>query len=527
MATIALWQRHRPGPPIWLVVAASGIALAMLLPAGYLAVRIVEEGSTAWDDVRASSARAALTRTALLAACVTASTAAIAVLLAWLTVRTDLPFRRTWTVLLGLPLAIPSYVGAYTIVAALGPRGMLQDVLSPLGVESLPEIYGFAGAWLTLTLFTFPYVLLPVGAAIRNINRSIEEAARSLGHTGAQSFLRVTLPQLRPAIMSGGVLVALYVLSDFGAVSILRFDSLSRIIYVRYTTFDRGSAATLAAMLVLLSVAVVTGEAALRGRGRYHAATAARPAPPVRLGIWKWPALAFCASVVAASVVLPVSVITYWLIRGLNAGEAVEGVGRAGWNSAYVAALAALVAVVAAFPVAALNVRYRTATTWLMEKAAYSGYALPGITIALALVFFAANYAPWVYQTMTLLVFGYLVRFLPQAVAATRSALEQVNPNTVLAARGLGSGRMRVFSRITLPQILPGVTSGGTLVFLTVMKELPVTLLLSPIGFETLATQVWSATSQAFFARAALPALAIVAISALPLLAMTRYGEPE
>jgi iron(III) transport system permease protein len=526
MAAIALWPRRAPGPSPVVVIVAVAVGVAMLLPASYLVVRIIQEGASAWEEARTASAREALARTAFLAASVTAATVAIAVPLSWLTVRTDLPFRRAWAVVFGLPLAIPSYVGAFTIVAALGPRGMLRDALSPFGIEALPEIYGFFGAWLTLTLFTFPYVMLPVSAAMRNLDRSIEEAARALGRGPAATFFSVTLPQLRPALAAGGVLVALYVLSDFGAVSLLRFDSLSRIIYVRYTTFDRGGAATLAAMLVGLAVVVIAAESALRGRGRYHA-RAARPAPPpVRLGGWRWLALAFCAAVAGLSLALPVSVILYWLVRGIRAGEAVGGIGDAAWNSAYVAAIAAVVAVVAALPVAGLNARYRSPLSWVIEKAAYSGYALPGITIALALVFFAANYAGWVYQTMLLLVFGYVVRFLPQAVAAARSAFEQVSPATALAARGLGKGRATVFARITLPQIMPGVASGGTLVFLTVMKELPVTLLLSPIGFETLATQVWSSTSQAFFARAALPALAIVAVSALPMLTMTRRGGP-
>ena len=291
----ALWPRRTPGPSPVVVVVAVVVGLAMLLPASYLVVRIFQEGTSAWEEARTTAARDALVRTALLSASVTAATIALSVPLAWLTVRTDLPLRRMWTVLLGLPLAIPSYVGAFAIVAALGPRGMLRDAL---GVESLPEIYGFFGAWLTLTLFTFPYVLLPVSAAIRNIDRSLEEAARTLGRSRTATFFSVTLPQLRPAIAAGGVLVALYVLSDFGAVSLLRFDSLSRIIYVRYTSFDRGGAATLAAMLVVLSVAVIAAESLLRGRARYYTNAASRPAPTVRLGAWKWPALAFCGAVV-------------------------------------------------------------------------------------------------------------------------------------------------------------------------------------------------------------------------------------
>jgi iron(III) transport system permease protein len=158
----------------------------------------------------------------------------------------------------------------------------------------------------------------------------------------------------------------------------------------------------------------------------------------------------------------------------------------------------------------------------LADRVAYLGQALPGITVALSLVFFAANYANPVYQTLGLLVFAYAVRFLPEALGACRAALLQVNPHTEEAARVLGAGRLRVFSRITGPQILPGMSAGGLLVFITVMKELQITLLLSPIGFDTLATQRWSASREAFFTQAALPAMLLVAVSALAVLVMLR-----
>jgi iron(III) transport system permease protein len=510
---------RRPGAAPTLVVAAAlVIAACMLLPVGYLALRVFEEGASAWDDVTSATARQALSRTMALAAAVTSGSIVLGVSLGWLTARTDLPLRRLWAVLLALPLAVPSYVGAYAFVAALGPRGMLQDVLSPLGVETLPEIYGFRGAWLVLTIFTFPYVLLPVRAALRGMDRSLDDAARGLGASRLESFRRVTLPQLRPAIAAGGILVALYTLSDFGAVSILRFDSLSRIIYVRYTTFDRGSAAAFALVLVALTLAVVIGESMLRGKGRYHASSVRTPPAVVKLGKWKWPAVAYCGSVVVLSLVLPISVIAYWLVRAVSDERTAWLTREAMWNSLSASGIAAIVAVAAALPIAILAVRYPGILASLIEKAAYTGYALPGITIALALVFFAANYAPSLYQTLPLLIFAYTVRFLPQALGSARGALLQVNPNTEDAARGLGKSRAEVFGRITLPQILPGLTSGGLLVFLTVMKELPVTLLVSPIGFDTLATQVWSATSEAFFARAALTALLLVGLSAIPVL---------
>jgi len=518
MAIVALGGRRAVDVPVVLLGASMLVAAAMLLPLAYLLVRATSTGAI-WDELATESTREALVRTGVLAAAVTAGTVAVAVPLAWLTVRTDLPLQKVWSVLFALPLAVPSYVGAFTLVAALGPRGMLQDALEPLGIERLPEIYGFGGAWLVLTLFTFPYVYLPARAALRGIDRSMEEAARGLGSGALSTFFRVTLPQLRPAIAAGALLVALYTLSDFGAVSILRFDSLTRVIYIRYTSsFDRSSAAALALMLVALTFVVLAIEASTRGRGRYHASSRHGAPHIVRLGRWRWPALALCGAVAGASLVLPVSVIVYWLVRGIQGGQSLEFVREAAFNSVYASGLGALVAVVAAMPVALLAVRHPGWLSGLLERITYAGFGLPGITIALALVFFAANYATFLYQTLALLVFAYMVRFLPQAVGAVRASLLQVNPNTEKAAQGLGRGRAYVFSRITLPQVLPGVSGGAALVFLTVMKELPATLLLSPIGFDTLATEIWSATTEALFARAALPALLLVAISSVPMI---------
>ncbi len=497
---------------------AALVAAAMLLPPVYLLVRALSAGGEVWEIVTTWSTVNTVGRTMVLAAAVTGGAIAIAVPVAWLTTRTDLPLRGLWSVVLVLPLVIPSYVGAFTFVSALGPRGMLQDLLEPFGVQRLPEIYGFGGAWLTLTLFTFPYVLLPVRAALRGIDHSLEEAARGLGKNPWTTFFRVTLPQLRPAIAVGGLLVALYTLSDFGAVSILRFDSLTRVIFLQYTSaFDRSSAAALALLLVALALLVVALEGVTRGRARYH--TNMRHGAPrlTRLGRWRWPALAFCGLIVSVALILPASVILFWLVRGLAAGESLEFVREAGINSVYVSGLAALAAVAAALPIAILSARHPGLLSGLLEKVTYSGFALPGIAIALALVFFAANYVVLLYQTLGLLVFAYVVRFLPQAVGSCRSSLLQVNPNTEEAARGLGRGPAQVFARITAPQVLPGISVGAVLVFLTAMKELPATLLLSPIGFETLATQIWSASTEAFFTRAALPALILVIISSRPM----------
>ncbi len=522
------FRRQRDGrsaPAVTIV--ASLVAAGVLLPPAYLVFRTLQGGSDSLDILLRARTVDLLLGTAGLAAAVAVTCVVISLPLAWLTTRSDLPLRGVWTVLLALPLAFPSYVAAFALVSALGPRGMLQDLLAPLGVDSLPELFGFPGAWLVLTLISYPYVFLPLRAGFLGLDRSLEEAARGLGKSRLFVFLRVTLPGLRPALAAGAILAALYALSDFGAVSILRFDSLTRVIFVQYkSSFDRSSAASLGLLLIALAVAVVLLENSTRGRAAYHTRSNRRAAI-TRLGVWRWPALAFCGLVAFIGTVLPASVITYWAIRGLSHGEDVGFELSAALNSLTASALAAIFTLAAALPVAYLAVRHRGTLTGLIEKATYAGFALPGIAVALALVFFSANYASPIYQTLALLVFAYVIRFLPQAVGAARSALMQVNPNTEEAARGLGAGPRRVFFSVTAPQISPGLSAGALLVFLTAMKELPVTLLLSPIGFDTLAIQIWSATSEAFFARAAVPSLVLIGLSSIAVFFMLRGERSE
>jgi iron(III) transport system permease protein len=442
----------------------------------------------------------------------------IGVLLAWLTVRTDLPGRRFWAVVTVLPLVWPSYMGAFTLVAALGPKGLIQSWLEPLGVDRLPSIYGFPGALLALTLFTYPYVLLSVRAALRGLDPSLEEAARSFGRTPRQVFWEITLPHLRPSILAGGLLVALYTLSDFGAVSLLRFNSFTRAIYLQYSaSLDRSVAAVLALLLVVLTLLILLAESRMRGRARYYRSSAGALRPPtiIKLGLWRPLALIFCVFITFLGVALPLGVMGFWLGRGLLVGEELNLGLDIVLNSVSASGLAALAAILAAIPVTILAVRFPGRGSRWLERSAYVGYALPGIVIALSLVFFGANYATFLYQTLAMLIFAYVVRFLPQAVGSARTSLLQISPRLEEAARCLGRTPSQTLTSITIPLLKPGLLTGLALVFLTGMKELPATLLLGPTGFQTLATRIWSATEQVFFARAAAPALLLVLVSAL------------
>ncbi len=498
------------------------VAAGALLPLAYLLVRSGQAGwSRVWEIVSAPRTLILLRDTLALTVAVTATTIMIAVPLAWLTVRTDLPGRRLFTVLTALPLAIPTYVGGFAFVAFAGPRGTLQSWLEPLGVDKIPSIYGFWGAWLVLSLFSYPYVLLTVRAAVRRVDPSMEEASRTLGASAFTTFRRITLPQLRPAITAGGLLVALYTLSDFGAVSLLRFDSFTRAIYVSYrASIDRSTAAVLGVMLVVLTATVLILELRSRGRTTYHRlhAGGGRRAAVVSLGRWRWPAVGACTALVVVALGIPVGIIVYWLVRGIRAGEPVRLTVDLAGNSLWAALLGTIVVVLAAWPVALLAARHRTRTARFVELSAWVGYALPGVVVALSLVFFGARITPAIYQTMVMLVFAYAVLFLPQAMGSMRSSLLQVNPELEEASRSLGRGPMATFTRVVLPLARPGVLAGAALVFLTIMKELPATLLLAPTGYSTLATQVWSATSEALFGRAAGPALALIVLASVPMM---------
>ena len=509
------------GPPFILWAPALVIGAFLILSPVYLAIRSLGAGYEFWDALLRVRVLEILIRTLLLVGTVTAASIVLAVPLAWLTIRTDLPLARVWGVLATLPLVIPSYVAGFAVVVALGPRGMIQGFLEgPLGIERLPDISGFPGAMLTLTLLSYPYVLLTVRAALQRLDPSLEESSRGLGYSWRATFRRVVLPLLRPSVAAGGLLVALYTLSDFGAVSLLHYETFTWAIFIQYeAALDRTLGAAFSLVLVILALVFLGMETLTRGRSRYYRVDTgvARPPTIIPLGRWRWPATGFCAVVVTLSLALPMTILVYWVVRGVGAGEPLLLVWDATWHSLYVAALASVAAVVAALPIAALSVRYPGLLSFLIERITYVGFALPGIAVALGLVFFGANFARFLYQNISLLILAYVILFLPAAVGSARTSFLQVNPSVEEAARSLGRPLFSVFTSVTLPLVRPGILAGAALVFLLTMKELPATLILRPIGFSTLATSIWGAASEAFFAQAAAPALLLILASSAPL----------
>lgn len=438
------------------------------------------------------------------------ASAALGAGMAWVIERTDVPGRRVLAALAPVPLVVPTYVGALALLAAVGPRGVLTE---------MPGLIGFWGAAIALTLSTYPYVLLPARAAIATLDPALEEAARGLGDTPRRVLWRVVVPQLRPAVAAGALLSFLYVLSDFGAVALLRYDTLTRGIFLEYqSSFDRAPAAVLGVVLAVLTIGALAAERRVRGRVvPLRAAAGLRPAARSRLGHWRWPVAGGVVAVVVAGVGFPVVLLAYWAVARRGSGDPFALAGAAS-ASVGLSAAAAVVAVALALPVAVLAVRHRSRFSRVVEALSFAGYALPGLVIGLALVFAAARYLPAIYQTHLVVVIAYVVRFLPESLGAVRTSLGRVDPALEEASRSLGQSSWRTTVAVTLPLVRPGLLAGGALVFLTSMKELPATLLLRPAGTDTLAVLVWIGAGAGRYGLAAIPALVLVAVSALVLL---------
>jgi len=489
--------------------------VATLVPLLYLGLRAFDADlATVQRLVLRERTWTLLVNTVALTLGVLTLTTVLAVPLAWLLVRSDLRWRRATTILAVIPLAIPGYVVAYALISLGGNQGFLTQVLG----WTVPRPSGYAGAVAALSLYTFPYLFLNVRAALLGLDPSLEETARSLGCGDREVVRSVVLPQLRPALLAGWLVIALYVLGDFGVVALMRFEAFSYAIYLQYAAaFDRTYAAWLSLILLVLSLGIVATEGRLLGRRRYArvGSGAQRAVVITRLGRWAPLGHLYVTAVLLASIGLPALVLGYWLVLAPPTPAAWQAVASAFARTAAVAAPAAVLTAAAAMAVAYLATRVQLRGGRFIERLAYLGYAIPPVSLALALVFFSLRSVPWLYQTTTLLVGAYVISFLALAIGPIRSALLQIPARLEEAARSLGRRPFTAFFQTTFPIIRRPVVAATALVLMVAMKELPLTYLLAPTGFTTLAVRVFTRTSEAMLAEAAPFALAIVLFSSL------------
>lgn len=506
--------------------------MLMAIPAVYIILRALGADIGVWSKLWVTKIPPLLVNTVGLTMAVTVVTTVIAVPAAWLAVMTDIPGKQVWRWLLALPLAIPPYIGTFAYILVFGPVGLAAQVWSrvvgvPVYELHPPSIYGFWGTLIFMSLFTYPYVFLIVSAALRRQNQSLIDAARGNGLSAVGVFFRVTLPLLRPSVAAGSLLVALYVLSDFGAISLLRYETFTSAIYQQLVgRYDREAAAALSIVLMVLTILVIWFEGRSRAQARYFQTQGHyRPAETVSLGAMAWPAIAFLSAILLFALVVPLGILGYWSYLGFSQGQVDADFWMFAYNSIMSAGLAATIAALFALPVVYTATRYKGFVSTLLLRLSYSGYALPGVLIGLGLVFFFNSAVPWFYGTIGVLIVGYVVRFLPQCLQAEESALAAISPNLEEAAHSFGYGTLSVLRRVTIPLMLPSIAAGWTLVFISSMKELAATLLLRPAGFDTLAVRVWLDASEGYFASAAPAALLMVLVSGGPLIIINRRSQ--
>lgn len=521
------------------------IAAVVVYPVLVVASALITPTRAVWQHLWDTLLPLMLANTVLLLVGVGLGTLVLGAGLAWLVTAFEFPGRSTFQWMLMLPMAIPTYIMGFVYMATFDVAGPVQRLLADWfsGVVWFPQIRSPGGAILVMTLVLYPYVYMLALVGYRGVSASALETSRILGHSTASFFWRVALPLTRPAIAAGVVLALMEAMADFATVRFFNFPTLADgVVRIWHGMMDLGAASELAGLLATFALVAILVERSLRGRTRYHEAGGRSPGlPRMQLaGRRKWLFTAVCAAVVTVAFVIPVTQLVGWASREvahLPVGAARVYLELAG-NSLLLSGVAAAVAVALAI-ILSSGVRLAgSKAARVFAMVATTGYAVPGpvLAVGILLTLTPLDHALnrfleyWAGVTVGLvltgslvgLTYGYVARFLAVAYQSTDAGLEKIRPNVTMAARTLGAGPWRILRRIHLPLATPGLVAGAALVFVDVMKELPITVMLRPFGLETLATWVWQMAAESIWTGAAVPALAIVAVGLVPVAVLTR-----
>ena len=506
--------------PMQLVTLAS--AALILLPLGYVTSQALSADPAVWSRLWTTRIPELLSNTIWLAASVACLTLVLGVSTAWLVTRVEFPGRGLWEGALVLPLAMPTYVLAYIYSYLLGFGGPVEQawqmVAGPQARIFSPHSY--LGATLVMTLDTFPFVYLLSRSALLNMNVSFEEVSRASGISRTKTLWLVTLPLMRPSIAAGLALVILYVVSDFGAVSLLRYQTLTYAVFQQMTgRSDNTAASILSLLLVGLALLFLITERWFRHRSRFSQTTGRYRRPERHRYGWLGTSLVtgYLAFVVSAAFALPAYLLVVWSLSP-EAQATIDSrfIGFL-WNSGFLAACAATGGVLIGLPLAYMASRRPNWLNLGCLQAAYAGYVLPGPVAALAVLVLCLNVTPFLYGSVLVLIVAYMIHFLPAGLQSLEPALQQITPNLEEVARTLGLGVRQTWQRVTLPLMRTGFVVAWVLMFLQTMKELPATLLLRPVGFDTLAIRVWMEASEEYY-RLAAPSALLIVLLGLPTL---------
>lgn len=540
-----------PGPPpavrrvrgnaaggrAWLLAMAV-IALPAVLPLAAVATGFWGPDGDVVAHLREHVLPRVAVNTAILVTGVVVGAGLLGTSLAWLVAVFDFPGRRLFSWALLLPMAVPGYVMAFVYIGLLDYAGPVQSALRDWLGEgaALPPIRSTGGVIAVMTLTLYPYVYLIARNAFLTQGRRALEVGRSLGLSPARGFLRVALPMARPWLAGGLLLVAMETLADFGTVAAFNYDTFTTAIYQAwFAMFSLDAALHLAAFLILPVLAVVALERRLRGGARYTP-TDAR-AGLLRLpGLRGWLAAAAAGGVLTVAFLLPFAQLLVWSLPSLAAVDVrfLEATG----NSLFLAASGAVLIVAMALLLSYAHRLRPGAAGATLARVATLGYALPGPVLAVGvfvpLALLSNRLTGWLpadwgtislQTTLATLLLAYAARFLAVGHTPVDASMQRITPSLDDAAASLGVTGLRRLARIHLPMLKTGLLTGATLVFVDVMKEMPITLMTRPYGWDTLATRVYEFTAEGQWERAALPGVALVLAGLLPVALLTLRAD--
>lgn len=515
------------------------LTVLLLLPIAVVGAQWLTPRWDVWAHLWATRLPEMLWTTALLTIGVGLGTFLLGTGLAWLVTAYRFPGQRVFDWLLIGPLAVPAFILAFVYMATFDLAGPVQKTLRIwFGPEVwFPEIRSLGGAILILTLVLYPYVYLLARAAFREQAASTFEAARALGYSRTQTFLRLVLPLARPSLAAGMTLAMLEAMTDFGAVRFFSVPTLSEgIVRLWEGALDRTTALALASLLLVGALAVILLERLLRGQSRYfQAASAYRRLEPTRLqGARAALATGICALVLSAALFLPLAQLVVWAAQELSRGApgAFDAVYWRYLASTVGLALTAAVIAVGVALLLAQGARLgRSRASRVVIRLATLGYAMPGAVIAAGVLLTLSSVDRWLGMGLLLtsslfgLIYAYVVRFISLAYSSAEASLEKVTPSMTEAARTMGASPGRVLWRVQIPLVSAGLIAGVVLVFVDVLKELPATLLLRPFGMDTLVVWAYMAAAESLWSTAALPSLTILLVGLVSVIILLRTGR--
>lgn len=501
--------------------------------------------SDVWQHLVETTLTDLLVNTFWLAIGVAFGATLLGVSLAWFTAVCEFPGRKFFSWALLLPFAIPSYVTAFVALGLFDYIGPVQTALRAwLGSDLswFPNVRSRLGVIVVMILAFYPYVYLLARNAFLTQGKRSLEAAQSLGFNRMQGFFKVALPMARPWIASGMMLALMETLADFGTVAVFNYDTFTTAIYKAwFAMFSLPAASQLASLLIVIVFAVIVVEQQFRSRMRYAETRQSARADRIPLLGWRaWSVTSFASGILFLAFLLPVAQLAVWTIR-VFARDFDERYLEFLWHSLLLSGFAALLTCSVTLLMVYASRRYPDRAVRTAVRISTIGYALPGAVLAvgifipvawldnqlseIAMQLFHIETGLLIQGTLATMLIAYMTRFLAVSHSPIDSAMQRITANIDDAAMGLGSSGWATLRRIHLPMLKSGIFTAATLVFVDVMKEMPITLMTRPFGWDTLAVRIFEMTTEGQWEQAALPAVALVLAGLFPLIFFVRQTE--